>query len=206
MKQTLVALHPGAAYLCETLEGPRYASLFDCLVRPDEVDDQLLARTKALFIPSRTNPERLRPHLASLTRFLGDGGIVVAMGETFQDTWIPGVVLHPVETNFWWWLEAGSDLGMDVASPGHPLMRGCGKQDVTWHMHGWYETPRDSEVLIADAEGRAHMYVDRNSFGGHLVITSLDPCYHHGSHFMPATTRFLDRFLPNLRDWATAAD
>jgi hypothetical protein len=205
MTNALVALHPGAAYLCETLEAPRYASLFDSLVRPEDLDDAELDRTRALLIPSRTNPERLRPHVERLIRFLGKGGIVVAMGETFQDTWIPGVTMHPLETNFWWWLEPGADLGMDVANAGHPLMRGCGKRDVTWHMHGWYETPAGSDVLIADAEGRAHMYADRASFGGHLVITSLDPCYHHGSHFMPATTRFLDRFLPNLRDWAMAA-
>lgn len=32
-----------------------------------------------------------------------------------------------------------------------------------------------------------------------MIVTSLDPVYHHGSRFMPATTRFLDRFLPNLR-------
>lgn len=202
MKRNLVALHPGAAYLCETLEGPRYASLFDALVRPEDLDDAVLDSTKALLIPSRTNPERLRPHVSRLIRFLGNGGILVAMGETFQDVWVPGVVLHPLETNFWWWLEPGADLGMNVADSTHPLMRGCGKRDVTWHMHGWYEPPSGSKVLIADSEGRAHMYEDRASFGGHLVITSLDPCYHHGSHFMPATTRFLDRFLPNLREWA----
>lgn len=46
------------------------------------------------------------------------------------------------------------------------------------------------------------LYADGHSWrGGRLVVTSLDPFYHHGSHFMPATTRFLDRFLPNLVAW-----
>lgn len=204
MTNLVTALHPGAAYLCETLEGERYRSLFDRLVRPEALDDAALDDTAALYIPSRTNPERLAPHISRITRFLSDGGIVVAMGETFQDKWIPDVVLHPVETNFWWWLEPGADLGMNVVNPSHSLMRGLEKRDITWHMHGWYEPPKGSEVLIGDADGRGHMYVDTLSFGGHLVITSLDPCYHHGSHFMPATTRFLDKFLPNLRDWAAA--
>lgn len=32
-----------------------------------------------------------------------------------------------------------------------------------------------------------------------MIVSSLDPLYHHGSHFMPATTRFLDRFIPTWR-------
>jgi hypothetical protein len=57
MKYKLVALHPGAAYLCETLEGPRYGSLFDLLLRPEALDDAILEKTAALYVPSRTHPE-----------------------------------------------------------------------------------------------------------------------------------------------------
>jgi len=41
--------------------------------------------------------------------------------------------------------------------------------------------------------------------GGQMILTTLDPFYHHGSHFMPATTRFLDGFLPWLRENFAAA-
>ena len=34
---------------------------------------------------------------------------------------------------------------------------------------------------------------------GRLIVSTLDPFYHHGSNFMPATTRFLDGFLPWAR-------
>ena len=45
----------------------------------------------------------------------------------------------------------------------------------------------------------ALLYVDEVTTPGRMIVTSLDPCYHHGSHFMPATTRFLAAFLPALR-------
>jgi hypothetical protein len=54
-------------------------------------------------------------------------------------------------------------------------------------------------LLRDDASGRAVLYEDRVSTPGRLIAMSLDPFYHHGCNFMPATTRFLERFLPWLR-------
>ena len=59
--------------------------------------------------------------------------------------------------------------------------------------------PEGAEILIRDADGLPLLYVDAVSTAGRMIVTSLDPCYHHGSHFMPATTRFLAGFLPSLR-------
>jgi hypothetical protein len=47
-------------------------------------------------------------------------------------------------------------------------------------------------------DGAAVFYVDRVSAPGTLIVTTLDPLYHYGAHFMPATERFLDGFLPWL--------
>jgi|TARA_R100000908_G_C3643589_1_gene78648 hypothetical protein len=43
------------------------------------------------------------------------------------------------------------------------------------------------------------LYDDTVTTPGRMIVTTLDPMYHHGSHFMPATTRFLDGFLPWLK-------
>lgn len=196
-------LHPGASYHHESIDGDRYGGLFARRIRPEAVDAAALDGVSVLFVPCRTHPLRVARHWPLFAAFLRGGGTLVAMGETFQDEWIPGVSFHPVETNFWWWLEAGADLGMSVAAPEHPVMRGIGKPEITWHLHGWYDLPDGAEPLVVDAEGRAHFYEDRRSFGGRLIVTSFDPCFHHGSHFMPATTRFLDRLLPNLAAMAS---
>lgn len=197
----LAALHPGAAYHCDALETPRYAGFFNRLIRPEALDAAALDGVGTLIVPCRTHPERLKRHWPLLRDFLAGGGTLVAMGETFQDQWIPGVRFHALETNYWWWLTPGADLGMRLARPEHPLLAGFETRHVTWHQHGWYDLPDGAEALVVDADGNPHLYVDRASFGGTLVVTSLDPFYHHGSGFMPSTTLFLDAFLPNLRAW-----
>ncbi len=108
--------------------------------------------------------------------------------------------VHGVDTDFAWWLEPGADLGVTIAAPDHPLMRGMARSDLTWHLHGHFEEPEGAEVLARDREGRSILQVETR-FGGRLLLTSLDPTYHHGSGFMPSTTRFLDRFLPGLKGW-----
>ena len=80
----------------------------------------------------------------------------------------------------------------------HPLFRRLGPRDVAWHLHGFFDPPPGAEVLVTDGEGRAILYIDEVTTRGRLIVTSLDPFYHHGHHFMPATTRFLDGFLPWL--------
>jgi hypothetical protein len=201
----IAALNPGAAYHCDALEGPRYARFFDRLIRPEAFDAAALADAGTLIVPCRTHPERLKPHWPLFAEFLAGGGTLVAMGETFQEHWIPGVRFHSLETNYWWWLEPGADLGMRLASPAHPLLVGFSKRHVTWHQHGWYDLPHGAEALVVDRDGNAHAYVDETSFGGTLLVTSLDPFYHHGSGFMPSTTLFLDAFLPALRAWTDRA-
>ncbi len=200
----LATLQPGASYHVETFETPRYGALFDRRIRPEMLDATSLDGVRVLLVPCRTNPMRLAGRWPVMREFLGGGGTLVAMGETFQNEWIPGVSFHPEETNYWWWLEKGADLGVKPVAGAHPLLGGIGKAEITWHLHGWYDPPPDALPLIVDRDAKALMYEDRTSFGGRLIVTSLDPCYHHGSHFMPATTRFLDRFLPNLAEFARA--
>lgn len=199
----IAALQPGAFYHLEALQGPRYAPLFDRLVRPEALSETALEDVATLLVPCRTNPERLRPHAPLLQSFLRSGGTLVAMGETFHDLWLPHLSLTPVPTNWWWWLTPGAELGVRILRRDHPLMRGLSEPDCSWHLHGWFTPPPGAEVLIADAESHALLFVDETSHApGRVVATTLDPFYHYGSHFMPATTRFLDRFLPNLRRWS----
>jgi hypothetical protein len=60
--------------------------------------------------------------------------------------------------------------------------------------------PEGAEVLVVNERQLPILYVDEVTTKGRMVVTSLDPFYHHGSHFMPATTRFLDGFLPWVRE------
>ncbi|MCX2723636.1 hypothetical protein [Roseibium salinum] len=194
----IVAPTSGTYYHIEALEGPRHAAFFDMVTSPEELFG-VLTPGDCLFVPCRTPAHRMIAQKEVVAAHLDAGGTVVATGESHSDLWLPAIRFHPVPTNWWWWLEPGADLGNRLVSPDHPLLHEMTSDHVTWHLHGWFDVPDGATVLTEDAEGRAIFYEDRVSTPGRMIITSLDPQYHHGSHFMPASTRFLDRFLPNLK-------
>lgn len=200
----IVGVSSGTFYHIHSLEGPAYTGVFDVLCAPEDLE-AVLEPSDILWVPCRTPAQRMVAIRDGITRHLGAGGTVVALGESRSDLWLP-VAFTSTPTNWWWWREPGADLGVEVTPEAaeHPLMVGIGKKEVTWHLHGWFAVPDGATVLARDREGRAILYEDRVSTPGTLVVSSLDPLYHHGSHFMPATTRFLDRFVPNLRARADA--
>lgn len=193
----LIAVNAGTYYHIQSLEGPRYRDVFDLAIAPERIGSTLTP-DDVLFVTCRTPPQRMIAQHAHLAAHLAAGGTIVAMGESRSDLWLPQVAFTPTDTNWWWWLTPGADLGVRRTGE-HPLLDGLSDADVTWHLHGHFDPPASAQILVRDGEGRAIAYEDRLDTRGRMIVTSLDPCYHHGSHFMPATTRFLDRFLPNLR-------
>lgn len=89
----------------------------------------------------------------------------------------------------------GATLGLYSARPEHPLFRHLSIRQASWHYHGVFTPPAGAQTLIGVEDDGAVLYEDTVSIPGHLVISSLDPFYHYGSYFMPATARFLDGFL-----------
>jgi hypothetical protein len=195
----LLAINAGAAYQIEAVEG-RYRFFFDAAIPPEEIGSTDLSAFDAVIALCRTPAFRMEPHRDRLRRYLDGGGTVIAMGECHSERWLPGISFEPCETNFWWWLEPGGDLGTRIARPEHALFRRLGEADIRWHLHGFFEPPAGAEVLAVGPGERPILYVDEVTTGGRMVVTSLDPFFHHGHHFMPATTRFLDGFMPWVRE------
>jgi hypothetical protein len=194
---TLAALDSGTYYHHRTLYEERYRHFFDAVLYARQLGEAPLEDYDILLVSCRTDPSLLRPHRDKIARYLAAGGCVVAMGSTGPHQWLPGVVWHDRPTNFWWWKEGGS-LGLQCADHDHPLFGRVTMQDATWHYHGFFKPPRGARSLITAGDG-AVLYEDRVTTAGCMIVTSLDPMYHHGSYFMPATTRFLDGFLPYLK-------
>lgn len=200
MTGSLAAIDAGLAYHARTLREGRFAPLFGTLIDLRRLEEADLARHPVLVVPCRTNGARLAPHRTALAAYMEAGGFLVVMGETHPHLFLEGVEVTPVPTNFWWWLEPGADLGVRIAAPGHPLLSGIPERDVTWHVHGTLAVAGEAETLVTweDAAAGGPLMVAARRGAGRLLVTTLDPIYHHGSGFMPATTRFLEGFLPRL--------
>lgn len=196
----LAALDSGTYYHHRTLYEDRYRDTFDEVIYARRLGETDLSGIDVLLVSCRTDPSLLVPHREKLKGFLEAGGTLVAMGSTGPHQWLDNVSWTDTPTNFWWWKE-GSSLGLECVAPDHPLFSAITLKDATWHYHGFFEPPPGARSLI-DVDGRGSiLYEDRATTPGTLLVTSLDPMYHHGSHFMPATTRFLDGFLPFLKSW-----
>lgn len=201
---TVAVLDGGAYYHHETIHGARFRDRFDRAVYARDLEAGDLDGVAALIVADRILPAVLRLKRRLLLGFLDGGGTLIVLGENRAHEWLPGVAWSFRPTNFWWWLEEGADPGHRIAAPEHEIFRHTRPADVVWHFHGLFAPPEGAEPLAViapegDPEGKggAILYDHRGVAGGRgrLVVSSLDPFYHHGSHFMPAATRFLDGLL-----------
>lgn len=195
---TLAVLDAGTYYHHRTIYEPRYRDFFDEIIYTRDLPEADLSGVDTLLVSCRTDPSVLRPRREQIADFLASGKTVVAMGSTGHPDWLPNVNWTDTPTNFWWWKEGG-EIGLKLATPDHPLFNRLSLSDVTWHYHGYFQVPDGAQSLVDVGDLGSIFYEDTVSTPGRLLITSLDPMYHHGSYFMPATTRFLDGFLPYLK-------
>lgn len=194
----IAAIDAGTYWHHRSLREPPFASRLDRLIYAPEIGRSDLTGIDVLLVTCRTDPDLLVPHRARIAAFLDGGGTVAAMGETGAERWLPGVDWTPGETNFWWWLTPGADSGVRIAAPDHALWRHLPPADVVWHHHGFLRPPPGAVSLVEAVGEGSLLYDDTATTAGRMIVTTLDPFYHHGSHFMPATTRFLHGFLPWL--------
>ncbi len=199
----LAAAYGGSAQHHRALTRPEYARhLTGGLVYLPDLAGTDLTGYDGLVIPERLHRGLLTRAADRILGLLDAGGTVLTFtgGEPLPE-FLPGVRWEHRPTNFWWWLEPGADLGLHSPTPDHDLFEHLALRDCTWHHHGVLDPPAGADVLVALPSGEALLYVDRVSTPGTLVVATLDPMSHYGSHFMPATERFLDGFLP----WAERA-
>lgn len=200
-KPYVVAVDGGSYFHRRTLSEAPFAPYFsDTVYAPELATRRDWMAADCLVVPSRQDVVWLEAARDAIETFLALGKTVVSLGETGAQAWLPGAVWYPTEVNFWWWLTPGADSGLRLVAPEHPLFRYITLADATWHQHGCFDLPPGAVSLIERAAGGCILYEDRHTTAGRIIATTLDPCYHHGSHFMPATTRFLTGFLPWLHD------
>lgn len=194
----------GTYYHHATYHDPQWQHCFAGNIYVRDLPTADLSSYDCLYVASRQDPVELQAAHGVIQDFLAAGKMVVALGESHALPWLESVDWTPGETNFWWWLTPGADSGLRQVNQEHGLFKYLSLQDATWHRHGTLAVPPGAVSLIDAVEGGSVLYDDCLSTAGRLIVSTLDPCYHHGSYFMPATTRFLRGFIPWLKDGAVA--
>lgn len=195
----IAALDGGTYYHHFALTDPAFAPVFDRILPLRTFTAEDLEGVETLFVTCRSNPEILETKAEILQGFLQAGKRLVVMGDTLPGRWLPGITHSPTEVNFWWWLEPNASSGLVVDSPDHPMFQHLSLQDATWHYHDQFTPPPGARSLISCREGGSILYEDTVSWPGTLIVTGLDPCFHHGSYFMPNATKFLAGLLRYLQ-------
>ncbi|MEK4520643.1 hypothetical protein NSQ95_16650 [Psychrobacillus sp. FSL W7-1457] len=193
----IAVIYSGHAPHQRTFNEPKYKQYIDRLIYFPDFQNTSLEGVDVLFVPSQLNEHLLKAAKEKIHAFANAGGIVVAFGPQPWE-WLPNQKWEERETNFWWWLEKDAKSGLVLADPEYDLFNYITLRDATWHQHGVFWPVEGAQKLITTEDGGAVLYVDKVSTKGTWIITTLDPDYHFGSYFMPATERFLDGFLPWL--------
>lgn len=189
----------GTYYHHATFNDPQLRGYFSGSIYVLDLPKVDLSNYDCLYIASRQNPVDLIAVRNVIADFLASGKMVIALGESNAEKWLDGVDWTPSETNFWWWLTPGADSGLRIGAAAHGLFNHLSLSDATWHRHGVLQPPVGAVSIVDAVEGGSVLYDDIVSTAGRLIVSTLDPCYHHGSYFMPATTYFLRGFLPWLK-------
>lgn len=191
------ATHAGTYYHRAALEERApFAGLPVRLIDADRLAEADLRDLDVLLVTDRTPAVLIDRAAPRLLDFARRGGRLFVFGENGDYAWIPGLRWTARPTNYWWWL-TGDDPDLAVDAPDHPLFAHLGVRELTWHFHGTFARHDGARRLVSvpgESGAREALMVERPLGAGSVVATTLDPFYHHGSYFMPATTRFLDGF------------
>jgi hypothetical protein len=197
----IAVIYSGNAPHYRTFHEPKYAQFIDQLIYHPDFADADLTPYDVLIVPSQLNKTMLLQNAEKIRNFADAGKTVVAFGPQPWE-WLPNQKWEERPTNFWWWLDQGADSGLRVQNEDHPFYNYFTLADCTWHQHGVFWPPEHVTTLVSTVDGGSVLYIDEKSTKGTWVITTLDPDYHYGSYFMPATERFLD----NLFQWLSVGE
>ncbi|MGI5219490.1 hypothetical protein [Nocardia sp. CA-290969] len=201
---TIAFLHGGSHAQLATLADPALAPyrIHGIHVRTGAIAE--LADAEVIVVSDRLRTDLLRPWAGPIGAALDRGATVLVFGENAVGTWLPGVREESRPTVFWWW-RTGEDHRLRLRAPEHPAWEFFAPRAVVWHYHGVLEPPAGAVSLVdlhtenGDRDGSI-LYLDESSTAGRLLVTTMDPVYHHGSGFMPGATQLLYSTLY----WATA--
>ncbi|UVI28036.1 hypothetical protein [Paenibacillus spongiae] len=195
----IAVLYSGSAHQHRSFTDPKFAAYITELIYLPRITEHDLHAYDVLIVPSQLHQGQVTANMERFNDFLAQGKTIVALGAQHQ-SWFPAHNWESRTVNFWWWREKDARSGLVLQQPEHDLFRYITLEDATWHYHGVFFPTGEVETLIKIENDGAILYIDKVTTPGTLIMTTLDPEYHYGSYFMPATERFLNGFIPWLAE------
>ncbi|WP_210244100.1 hypothetical protein [Arthrobacter yangruifuii] len=197
-------LHCGAFQPLRTLADPALAPYRIEPVYLPEADPAQLADLDVLIVGDRLHQGQLARFVPAILAALQDPGkTVIVLGENKVEQWLPGIGYSFRPTVFWMW-RTGEDNGTRLRLPEDPLWEFFTPWSVSWHHHGLLHPRPGARSLVVmeedGAESGSLLYMDEVNQPARLLVTTMDPVYHHGSGFMPGASQL----LYSLLRWVTA--
>lgn len=195
----LALLHGGTFPALATLGDPalrahRVDGLYVC-----DTDPNVLREYDVVLVADRLDPVQRAPFEPVLRAALRDAGKTVAvLGQNDVQDWLPGIGFSFRRPNYWSW-RTGEDTGTRARLDDDPFWEHFSFGSLNWHNHGLLHPPAGSHgyVVVEEdgVEAGTVLYVDEVNQPGRLLVTTMDPIYHHGSGFMPGATQMLYSLL-----------
>ena len=192
-------LHAGTFPALRTLEDPALQPYrVEGIYLPD-ADPAGLRELDVLIVGDRLHPGVRSRFEPAIREALQDPGKTIAvLGENSVQDWLPGVGYSFRPTVFWAW-RTGTDTGTRLRLPEDPLWEFFTRRAVDWHHHGLLHPPSGARSLVTMEEdgtdSGALLFIDEVNQPARLLVTTMDPVYHHGSGFMPGATQLLYSIL-----------
>ena len=132
--------------------------------------------------------------------YLQDGKPLVVTGRNDPHLWLEGIEEVQLPFNFWWWLDKEhNDIDITPDDTNHELFKYIDFKDLIWHFHGGYKKLNGAKSAIkSKLDESVSVYQECSFGGGNLILTSLDPFFHHGCFFMPNASKFGAGLLERL--------
>lgn len=200
----IIFLHGGAHFQLATLADPfvRNIQVHPVHIRDREQVLDALTEAEEVFVADRLRPDLLLPLGRELCAVRERGGSLVVSGEN-DLSWLPGFEVRRRPTVFWWW-RTGEDSLLRIQDAAGDYADYFSPKALVWHYHGVLSGPEGAVSLVdkltddaADRDGST-ILIDESG-AGRVLVTTMDPVYHHGSGFMPGATQLLYGALRWLR-------
>lgn len=133
--------------------------------------------------------------------FLQNRKTLVVTGRNSPHLWLEGIEEIELPFNFWWWLDENSQIDILQDDINSRIFKYIDFKDMLWHFHnGYKKLPNSISAIKYRHNDEISIFQEAHYMGGRLILSSLDPLFHHGNFFMPNATKLAIAMIKYLKE------